>query len=529
MKKLLGIVLMLALFMSIVPMQAFAETSGDYTYTLDSGNNATITGYTGTGGSITIPGTLDGHTVTVIGKNAFTSCVTLKSVIIPNSVTSIGDGAADWTGGGAFAQCTNLTSVTLPTNLTYIGSYAFQGCTSLKSITIPSSVTEIGDEAFNNCAAFTSLTLPNGIIKIGAYSFDYCNHIVSLTLPGSLTTIGDNAFQGCESLTSVTIPSSVTLLDVGSPFAHCYKLTAINVDSKNPNYMSDAGILFNKDKTTLMQYPPSKAGTSYTIPSTVTTMNNSCFMYCKQLKSITIPNTVTKISDSEFLWCSALTSLVIPSGVTYIDNFAFNDCTSLTSITIPPSETSTGESLFRYCPKSMKIYGVAGSDAQNLAKVNGFTFVAIKTPAQTEPKTLVAVPSATKIVVNGVNVKVDSYVINGNNYIKLRDLATMVNNTVKNFNVTWDGVNNAINLLSTTPYVAVGGEMIIGDGSSKTATPTTSKIYIDSKLVSLTAYTIGQNNYFKLRDVMQAFNIAVGYDSATHTATLDTSNDYVAQ
>lgn len=139
-----------------------------------------------------------------------------------------------------------------------------------------------------------------------------------------------------------------------------------------------------------------------------------------------------------------------------------------------------------------------------------------------------AVPSPTKLTVNGVAVAADAYAINQNNYIKLRDLAYIINGTGKNFEVKWDGSKNAINLLSKTAYTPVGGELAKGDGQSKTATLATSAIYVDGVEKQLTAYVIGQNNYFKLRDVMQAFDVAVGYDGATGTATLDTSKGYDA-
>lgn len=150
-------------------------------------------------------------------------------------------------------------------------------------------------------------------------------------------------------------------------------------------------------------------------------------------------------------------------------------------------------------------------------------------PAEPVSSVLYAAPSNTKLMVNGKNIAVDAYAINGNNYIKLRDLATMVNGTAKNFEVTWDGVNNAINLVSHTGYTPAGGEMAKGDGKEKPTTLSTSKIYIDGKEVKLTAYTIGGSNYFKLRDVMQAFDIFVGWDAATSTATIDTSKSYIAQ
>jgi uncharacterized repeat protein (TIGR02543 family) len=140
-----------------------------------------------------------------------------------------------------------------------------------------------------------------------------------------------------------------------------------------------------------------------------------------------------------------------------------------------------------------------------------------------------AKPTASKVLVNGKAVEFDAYNINNNNYFKLRDLAQAVTNTEKNFEVTWDGKNNAINLISNKPYTAVGGELTKGDGKAKAATLSTAKIYKDSKEVSLTAYTINGNNYFKLRDIAKAFDIGVTWDGTTNTVGIDTSIGYVEE
>jgi len=142
------------------------------------------------------------------------------------------------------------------------------------------------------------------------------------------------------------------------------------------------------------------------------------------------------------------------------------------------------------------------------------------------PEKATATPSSTRLMVNGKNVAVDAYTIGGNNYIKIRDLAAMVNNTVKNFEVTYDSLKNAINLISNKAYTSVGGEMAKGDGKARQATRTNSKIFVDGGEVSMTAYNIGGSNYFKLRDVMQIFDISVGWDSATSTATINTNDGY---
>lgn len=151
-------------------------------------------------------------------------------------------------------------------------------------------------------------------------------------------------------------------------------------------------------------------------------------------------------------------------------------------------------------------------------------------PAETQkpnvPATATAAPSSTKLTVNGKAAAVDAYLINENNYIKLRDLAALVNGTDKNFEVTWDGERNAINLKSASGYTPVGGEMVPGTAGNREANLTTSAIYVDGVQKPLTAYLIGQNNYFKLRDVMQTFDVYVGWDQRSGTASLDTSKGY---
>ena len=149
--------------------------------------------------------------------------------------------------------------------------------------------------------------------------------------------------------------------------------------------------------------------------------------------------------------------------------------------------------------------------------------------APAAPATVEAVPTTSTVLVNGTSIEFEAYNINGNNYFKLRDLAQAVNNTEKNFEVTWDGENNAINLISNTPYTPVGGELAKGDGTAKVATLTTSKIYKDGEEISLTAYNINDNNYFKLRDIAKAFDIGVTWDGETNTIIIDTSASYVEE
>ena len=274
--------------------------------------------------SVTIP-----DSVTYIGDYAFRSCTSLTSVTIPDGVTSIGE--------YAFSHCTSLTSVTIPDSVTSIGEFAFDGCTSLTSVTIPDSVTSIWQRVFSGCSSLTSVTIPDSVTYIDWSAFSSCKSLTSVTIPDSVTYIGNYAFHGCTALTSVTIPDSVTSIGDGA-FASCTSLAGIWVAEGNSHYVNDAsGVLFNKDKTTLVQCPGAFSG-SYTIPDSVTSIGGAAFLDCSSLTSVTIPYRVTSIGRYAFDGCTSLTSVTIPDSVTSIGEWAFADCTSLTDVYYAGSE-----------------------------------------------------------------------------------------------------------------------------------------------------------------------------------------------
>ena len=140
--------------------------------------------------SFTIP-----NSVTSIGDGAFDYCSSLTSIVIPNSVTSIGS--------LAFDSCDSLTSVVIGNSVTSIGSAAFYNCSSLTSIEIPNSVTSIGDGAFYGCDSLTSIVIPNSVTSIGMGAFEYCTSLTSVVIGDSVTSIGSYAFSSCSSLTNV--------------------------------------------------------------------------------------------------------------------------------------------------------------------------------------------------------------------------------------------------------------------------------------------------------------------------------------
>jgi hypothetical protein len=228
------------------------------------------------------------------------------------------------TAGTPYAVKLNVAALTGLTNNYFSNKYVNL---DLTGSTFPS----IGDSAFSSCSRLASVTIPNSVTSIGKEAFAGCSSLASVTIPNGVTSIGEIAFLSCSSLASVTIPSGVTSIGKEA-FADCNNLSAINVDAANTTYSSESGVLYNKNKTTLVAYPAGNAN-SFTIPNSVTSIGDSAFSQCTSIASVTIPNSVTRIGASAFFNCTSLASVTIPNSVTRIGNNAFAYCTSLTSVT----------------------------------------------------------------------------------------------------------------------------------------------------------------------------------------------------
>ena len=347
-----------------------------------------------------------GNSVASFGDYVFQKCSGLTSITIPNSMMSIGGGAfsgcsglqkvivsdiATWYGIKFSSndanplyyakhlyndENTEIKDLVIPNSVTSIGNYTFVGCIGLTSVTIPNSVTSIGDHAFERCAGLTSVTIPESIPYLGERAFFGCTDLTSVTINSNsivsknyssnsnlqtifgkqveeyiigdgVTSIGKYAFYGCTGLNSVTIPSSVT--SIGDyAFENCTDMTFVTINSNSivsKDYSYDSNLLniFGEHVK------------SYIIGDGVTSIGKYAFYMCTGLTSVTIPSSVTGIGDYAFLGCTGLTSVNIPKGVPCIGDRAFHDCTSLTSVTINSNSIVSKD--YSYDSNLLNIFG----------------------------------------------------------------------------------------------------------------------------------------------------------------------------
>lgn len=353
----------------------------------------------------------------IVNYNNYDWGLNVKSVIIKNGVTKLGN--------GAFSYCTNLESATIADSVTSIGTEAFSYCTSLRSITIPDSVTSIGAEAFT-CCAFKSIIIPDSVTSIAEYAFKCCTDLSSITILNPECKINLRDSTICDSFDFSTRKGAYngTIIGFKSSTAESYanyygyKFKAIEESS---SMIIDRGTCDENLSWTLDYYGTlnisgtgnlkkrsfldnAKLIEKVVINEGITNIGNRVFDSCVNLKSVIIPDTVTDIGDSAFNSCYSLEFVKIPDSVKEIGEAAFCGCINLKSITIPASVTSIGKSAFASCPiKSItilnpecKIYNsintlngiiksYTGSTAEAYANNFGYEFVALdEVPA--EPK-----------------------------------------------------------------------------------------------------------------------------------------------
>ena len=370
---------------------------------------------------ILIPTTYNGMPVVSVEASAFLNNTAITSVVLPDSITSIGENAFNGCesltsvtfgknsqlssiGPGAFNYCYSLESITIPESVTSIGSEAFNYCCGLRSVTFGenSQLTSIGDGVFNCCESLESITIPDSVLSIGYSAFEGCTALKNITIPGSVLSIGDNAFKECTALESATISEGVKSIG-DNAFYNCINLVNVSL----PDSLTSISFNTFYGCTNLQTYDDgtayylgnsenhylvlvsviSKEITSFTIDdktkfiwssafsecrvleSIENTQNILCigsyaFEHCNNLKTFTIPYGVTTIEDGTFFCCTNMQTITIPETVTSIGQSAFEGCNNLKSISIPNGVTSIGNKAFYECKK-----------LENIIIPDGVTFI----------------------------------------------------------------------------------------------------------------------------------------------------------
>lgn len=308
---------------------------------------------------IIIPSTINGVEIISIGDLAFKNSRDFSRLVIPDSITNIGEYAFENTG---------LTQLSIPDSVTAIGKYAFI-YSSIESIDIGNSITTLATGTFYECRQLKSVNLSQKLNSIGECAFYFCDNLNTISLPDSLQTIGHNSFAKCIALDNLIIPDSVTSID-SAAFTSVPQITydgpvGTSTDTwgalkRNSKYTQASYFSVSADGTLTGfsdEYASlgDNAPTDLVIPNTVngirvTKIGDSAFIG-NNITSVIIPDTVTKIGVDAFSGNKKLISVDIPNSVTILDACSFNNCDSLEFISIPESVTSIGFAAFANCDK----------------------------------------------------------------------------------------------------------------------------------------------------------------------------------
>lgn len=510
--------------------------------------------------------TVEMKDVEIIGEFAFAGLDKLKSVTLSDNLKEIKV--------NAFSKTKSLTSIKLPEGLEKIGSEAF-AWSGLTSIEIPGTVKKLEQLTFEMNSSLTKVVINEGLEEIAGGAFEKCYNLTEVHIPASVKKMGVGAFSKSGNLTIHTPKGSyaedyakkngiklangstaTTKPEPTQPTQPTQPTEPTKPTSKDTRGFKPVENLVGTQKEKiefgLLKHKPYIDGT-YEVELWDDNTKQD-LVYTNLDHFILETGYLIKINGKFYAANGLINGNLDDSPSKYETRYdgtgvwTFRTLKAPEKVEIQPMAYgvfSDGKKYTKYSPEVYAYYvydflekGIedikpGGIYQEQDLKIKIIKYVNNNTkPTQPERPLApfaTAIPTASKVMVNGKSVLFEAYLINGNNYFKLRDMATVVSGTTKQFEVGWDGSKNAINLLSSKAYTVVGGELAKGDGKNKSGNPTTSKIYKDGKEIKLTAYTINGNNYFKLRDLAQVFDIGVTWDNSTKTIGIDTSIGYTAE
>ena len=388
--------------------------------------DGTLVGYNGTDTDVIVPEKVNGQTITAINLFAFRSNQNINSIILPDSITDIGEESFAWCTNlkkvvlpknltqinvGLFRKCTSLETIELPKTVTFIDAEAFEGCSSLKEITIPDGVEEIYDDTFDNCTALTKINLPasvtaiasgafgsctslesinlDNISSIGKFAFYNCTGLTELTLGENPVDISRKAFSGCSNITKVTVKNSETSLDSTglaelenlSIYGHINSVAQLFADKNDiPFYdlktgeriinewvVDNEGVVWGyKGNETDIVIPREVNGIA------INKIGENAFANSK-ITSVEMEDNIQSVDDDAFIDCESLRSVKLSKSMESIPG-CFSGCGSLEYISIPSNIKSIYLYAFYSC-KNVVIHCAEGSTAQEYAINNNISYV----------------------------------------------------------------------------------------------------------------------------------------------------------
>ena len=299
-----------------------------------------------------------------IGYRAFFNCRDLDGVRLPKGLREIGE--------DAFCFCRSISDITVPETVEGVEQRAFGYCSDLKKAVFRDGCRWLGGMAFAYCNGLDTVILPKTLVFIGSECFLNCASLKEIDRPESVKKIYSGAFKGCVSLKSFTFKScleNVEDLLLHTPFAECDELTVfelgnnvtnaewlpsapklqeIRVGKDHPAFTSGDGVLYSKDKKTLVRVPSGKSG-EFTVPRGVAAIAPHAFHECVDITEVTFPSTLTSIGEGAFCRCYSLRSIEITGKVKSVGALAFEECSGLTGAHISHSVSYIGECAFYGC------------------------------------------------------------------------------------------------------------------------------------------------------------------------------------
>lgn len=334
-KKLLSFVLMLSLLMAMISQSVFVsyaeetDTVATLKYSVSNGI-ATIIGVAEKGNIVEIPAEYDGVPVAQKSDACF------QNVNVKEYRVDEGNRYFSNDENGVLYNYDKTTLLNFPT------------VSELTTFKTPESVNKIGKYAFHNAKNLIEVTLSVGVKSIESNAFWSCDNLTDIYLPEGLQSISFSAFWLCYKLNSISLPESIQTID-SSVFEQCRGIKSFYVHPENNVFSSDEnGVLYNKDKTALLNYPAGSLATSFIVPESVTTIKTAAFANSANLESIILNDSIVDYGVRTFQ-NSGIESIVLPDGLTEISEQMFDDCSNLSNITIPDSITVVGNSAFRSC------------------------------------------------------------------------------------------------------------------------------------------------------------------------------------